>query len=235
MSNDLELERELRSKTIDELALSMPAAPDKASPEHGYTVDVYQRYLEPLRDRPIRLLEIGVQEGRSLNLWGLVFASDQTQITGVDIDLSKCRWSPPQGCELLQCDINNRALISQIAIDRGPFDVIIDDGSHLAADQLAGFDMLWPHLAPSGLYFVEDLELNYESNVWGPSYSEGSGMVDFLGGELQHALHGRGRSRFARPTPLEAAVLPQLDRELEFIHLYRYIAVVGKRARPLGA
>ena len=31
--------------------------------------DIYDRYLESMRDRPIRMIEIGVQHGGSLQMW----------------------------------------------------------------------------------------------------------------------------------------------------------------------
>ena len=40
-------------------------------------------------------------------------------------------------------------------------DVIIDDGSHVGRMQLEAFRSLWPHLAPGGVYIVEDLMFAY--------------------------------------------------------------------------
>eukprot|EP00966_Prymnesium_polylepis_P212279 4917263-Prymnesium_polylepis.1 len=41
----------------------------------------------------------------------------------------------------------------------GAFDAIIDDGSHVNSDIMGTFTVLWPHLRPGGLYFLEDLQL----------------------------------------------------------------------------
>ncbi|MEM6905716.1 MAG: class I SAM-dependent methyltransferase, partial [Pseudomonadota bacterium] len=38
-----------------------------------------------------------------------------------------------------------------------PFDLIIDDGSHRPDHQQVSLDVLWPHLAPGGIFIVEDL------------------------------------------------------------------------------
>ena len=53
---------------------------------HHY-FDVYTRYFERYRDRPITMLEIGVFRGGSLRMWKEYFHTDST-IVGVDIDES---------------------------------------------------------------------------------------------------------------------------------------------------
>lgn len=39
----------------------------------------------------------------------------------------------------------------------GPWDLIVDDGSHKVKDQLDTFDLLYHELAPGGLYIIEDV------------------------------------------------------------------------------
>lgn len=51
---------------------------------HHY-LPIYERYLSPLRSRPIRMLEIGVSKGGSLQLWRKYFGPEAV-IFGIDID-----------------------------------------------------------------------------------------------------------------------------------------------------
>ena len=53
---------------------------------HHY-FDIYTRHFERFRDRPIRMLEIGVFRGGSLRMWKEYFHQDST-IVGIDIDES---------------------------------------------------------------------------------------------------------------------------------------------------
>ena len=207
-------------RSIDDIALSLSQVPDKASPQHGYAADVYDRYFGPLREKPISLLEIGVQEGPSMMLWSQVFP--EGKILGIDVDLSKCKFHP-SNVWLEECDVNNSERLHDVASRHGPFDVVIDDGSHFAHEQMAAFRTLWAFVKPGGYFVIEDLQVNYWYGA------EGSAMVDFLGGELQRALHARGTILWARPSPEEQATLSPLEQEIEFIHLYRYIAVLRKR------
>lgn len=210
------------TQTLDEIALSLDPIPDKSSRSHGYTL-VYEPYLAPLRDRPIRLLEIGVWEGASLQMWSRAFP--QGLIVGVDLDLSRVKKPLPPNVATLQGSQDDRAFLAHVAL-HGPFDVILDDGSHLPEHQRASFDALWPHVTPGGLYIVEDLQVGYTL--------EEHSMLRFLGLTLQSAVHGHGRSLHASPTPREVSQLSAMEREIDSIHLHRYTAIVKKRARPFG-
>lgn len=208
------------TETLDAIALSLNPIPDKSSLSHGYTL-VYESYLAPLRDQAIRLLEIGVWEGASLAMWSRAFP--RGLVVGVDLDLSRVKKPIPPNVALLQGSQDDRAFLQHVAL-HGPFDVVIDDGSHLPAHQRASFDALWPHVVPGGLYIVEDLQVAYALNE--------HSMLHYLGTTLQNALHGRGQSLHARPTIQEAKKLVGIEREIDSVHFHRYTAVVKKRARP---
>ena len=52
-------------------------------------------------------------------------------------------------------------LLTKICKHRGPFDVVIDDGSHLPLHQLVSFSNLIKCVKPGGLYVIEDIETSY--------------------------------------------------------------------------
>ena len=68
------------SETLDELCNRHGA--DKGSRYHDFCRR-YQPFLEPLRDQPINLLEVGIQFGCSARMWLDYFRN--AQIYGVDI------------------------------------------------------------------------------------------------------------------------------------------------------
>lgn len=123
---------------------------DKGS-DHSY-LEVYDQIFDRFRDRPIRLLEIGVLGGESLRLWQRYFP--RAEITGIDIALNGL---DVPGCQLVECDQTDRRAIEELWPDEH-FDLIIDDGSHRVADQLQSLCYLWPKLRSGGLYIVEDVE-----------------------------------------------------------------------------
>jgi hypothetical protein len=70
---------------------------------------------------------------------------------------------------VFQCSQVDAPKLSALAQELGPFEFIIDDGSHLNAHQIETFRILWPHLRDGGSYIVEDTQTSY----W-PSYGGGS-------------------------------------------------------------
>ena len=136
---------------------------------HHYT-PVYEALARPLRRRPISLLELGVGGyghglgGESLLMWAAYFSKGR--IYGLDIEdksaLSRGR------IKVFQCSQTDRERLSALCAEIGPFDLVIDDGSHVNAHQIESFRILWPYVKDGGWYVVEDVQTSY----W-PSYGGG--------------------------------------------------------------
>jgi hypothetical protein len=138
---------------------------------HSYAA-AYERHLGHLRDRPIRLLEIGVggyadpdTGGASLRMWKEFFPL--AEIVGIDIHeksgLAEDRIT------VLQGDQSDSAFLDDVAARFGPFDVVIDDGSHICAHVVASFQSLFRALADDGIYAIEDLQTSYWERTYGGS------------------------------------------------------------------
>ena len=128
---------------------------------HHY-FDVYSRYFERYRDRPIRMLEIGVFRGGSLRMWKEYFHPDST-IVGIDIDKSCAAHEIADRNVFVrigsQADPN---FLAEVHGEFGPFDIILDDGSHKTHHQIISFGALFKTaLKDGGCYMVEDMHTNY--------------------------------------------------------------------------
>lgn len=106
-----------------------------------------------------RNLEIGVSHGGSLDLWREWFGPG-AHIVGVDID-PRVETLAKKGIEIRVGDQSDRDFLSKLADRDGPFDIVIDDGSHHPAHQLLTLQELWPVVNVNGVYLVEDLHTNY--------------------------------------------------------------------------
>lgn len=118
----------------------------------------YDLHLRDYRDRPLRLLEIGVQGGGSLAMWREYFPT--VQVVGLDIDPA-CKQYETAGVSIYIGSQENAALLRKIDDEQGPFDIIIDDGGHTMKQQIGTFKTLFPLLTDDGLYVIEDLHTSY--------------------------------------------------------------------------
>lgn len=150
----------------------------------------YERILGHLKDKPIRVLEIGVAAGGSCLLWSDFFAHPESKIIGVDIHLPDTSDDPRRWRKIILeiCDQNNVRRLDQIATRFGPFDVIIDDASHRYRETLTCFQHLINHAKPEGYYIIEDWAVGYfkeAQHIYGdPS---GKTMVELVTDIVQDA------------------------------------------------
>lgn len=124
---------------------------DKAT-VHGYC-SFYEQQL-PDRSFSGRLLEVGIYEGASLQMWREYYPN--AEIVGVDIiDKSHLNF---EGITMLKLDATVPAALKPL----GRFDIIIDDGSHYTLDQQKTFKQLYYNQLNSGGYYVmEDLHTSF--------------------------------------------------------------------------
>jgi len=114
----------------------------------------YEDLFASYQGEPISLLEIGVQNGGSVELWAKYFKK-AIRIVGVDIN--------PKCGELVFDDPRIRVVVGDATNEEvqntimGDFDIIIDDGSHYDADIIKGFSTWFKRLKPEGIYVVEDM------------------------------------------------------------------------------
>lgn len=205
--------------------------------EHdGKLTDKWEQYLHVYenelkrfvsRGAPVRLLEIGVQNGGSLEIWAKYLPPDSS-ITGIDIDPAVQDLRFAGNIQVLVADINDTEKVLQL-IGPDPFDIIIDDGSHTSSDIRAAFDTLFPRLAPGGKYIVEDLHASYWSSHEGGLRLRSSSveyikdMVDAL-----NADHFRPEDPFS---PTEKLELQKLGKQIGRITFYDSVAVIDKLTR----
>lgn len=135
-------------KTLVELAVGLDT--DKGT-VHSY-LPVYDKLFQPLRHQPVRLLEIGVKSGGSIELWLKFFS--QAHICGLDLQ-------PPNMCHDRLTLIKGNQIDEELLhhhFKPESLDIIIDDGSHIREHQALSHHFLLPTLKDGGLYIVEDIQ-----------------------------------------------------------------------------
>lgn len=127
---------------------------DKAS--HGYC-DIYDKKITHLREKKIKLLEVGIFLGSSLRMWREYFPN--AEIHGIDLNIERC--GSVDGVMLHKINVDNIKELEQLSLQYGPFDIIIDDASHTMKHQQRTFNCLWPALSPGGYFIIEDLHTSF--------------------------------------------------------------------------
>ena len=126
---------------------------------HSYG-ELYDELFAPLRASARRVLEIGVYSGASVVALAEYF--EGAEVHGVDVTLDNVRFGRDH--PRVRFHLGDGTLAATAAAvagpedAKGPFDLILDDGSHRILDQLAVLETWAPHLRPGGgLLVIEDI------------------------------------------------------------------------------
>jgi hypothetical protein len=124
---------------------------------HNYTPS-YDAMFGSRRNTVRRVLEVGVNAGCSLRMWEEYFPS--ATIVGLDIRREVLFTAGRIQCHYADQGSGVSLLAAVEAAGGGPFDLIIDDGSHEDWHQIVTAETLLPFVAPSGAFVIEDIEID---------------------------------------------------------------------------
>lgn len=167
-------------KTLDQIGIAHQT--DKASQfsrtwakPHDYLRHI-ERFFEPMRQHPIKLLEVGVGGGESIRTWLEYFPN--AHVYGVDIVQGTNTWNTVGSkiharYKFIHGDQSSKEFWIQFLNENSVgWDIIIDDGSHTGEHIITTYYALWPHLLPGGIYEIEDLAAAPGAASWLRSQAE---------------------------------------------------------------
>ena len=200
--------------------------------EHYF--DIYDHLLGKFYESKVNYLEIGVQNGGSLEIAKKLFASDSL-IIGMDIDPNCKRLEGKVADQIIIGSQVDDTILTKVA-SLGPFDIIIDDGSHVQSHMIVTFLKLFPLLSQNGIYIIEDTHTNYS-----PEHQEsflGIGLYDYFKG-LSERLnidfmnpHFR-KQRYKLPINERPLInqIPDLVRDIFSIEFFDSVIAIKKRTK----
>ena len=140
-------------------------------------LELYDHYFSRFRNTPVRMLEIGVFEGGSLELWRQYLGADAI-IYGIDID-PRCAAKVDAPNHVRIGSQANPDFLRSVVAEMGGVDLILDDGSHKGSHIITSFRTLFPLLAENGLYAIEDMHDDYSE--WpGTRYNQSLHLIKRL-------------------------------------------------------
>jgi Methyltransferase domain len=181
--------------------------------------EIYDRHFSRFRGKPVNIVEFGVSQGGSIQMWKQYFGAD-AKVFGVDIN-PNCKQFEEAGVQIFIGDQADRAFLRGLAQQLPPIDILIDDGGHTMRQQIATFEELFPHVAPHGVYLCEDLHTSY-SHRWGGGYRKRGSFVEYSKRWIDdlHAWHSREPRRFR---------VNDFTRSAHSLHYYDSVLVIEKR------
>lgn len=136
--------------------------------EQGKLTDKWESYLRKysnlfveFKDKAICLLEIGIQNGGSLEVWASYFHNAE-HIVGCDINpLCGTLEYNDARIKVVVGDATSRNTSSKILESSNSWDIVLDDGSHTSSDIVKAFSLYSPCMRDGGIYVIEDLHCSY--------------------------------------------------------------------------
>ena len=132
---------------------------DRIAHKWHHYLAIYDWHLQRFRGQPVRLLELGVSFGGSLQVWKSYFGP-QAIIHGIDINPA-CAHCTEAGITTHIGSQDDPKLLRRVVETMGGLDVVIDDASHVGAHQIISFETLYPLVQENGIYICEDTHTSY--------------------------------------------------------------------------
>jgi hypothetical protein len=169
----------------------------KATDKWTIYLRTYDRVFRSYRDNRIRLLEIGIQNGGSLEIWSRYFQEGE-RFVGCDIDpaCGALTYEDPR-ISVIIGDANEALTRAAVLECSAAYDIVIDDGSHRSGDIVKAFANYFPVVADGGMFVAEDLHCSYWQEFDGGLFDPHSSMSFFkhLADIVNHESWGVARSR----------------------------------------
>ncbi len=180
--------------------------------------DIYDRHFSRFRGTPAQVVEIGVSQGGSLQMWKSYFGN-RARIYGVDIN-PHCKALEEAQIEIIIGDQADRRFLASLAEMIPRIDILIDDGGHTMAQQIATFELLFPRVDAHGVYLCEDLHTSYWKRYGGGCQRRGT-FVEYSKHfiDLIHAWHSE------QPRKLSVT---EFTRSAYALHYYDSVLVIEK-------
>lgn len=140
--------------------------------------DIYERHFKKFVGKDVLIIEIGVYEGGSIEMWKEYFG-ENCKVVGIDINPNCKKYENIEKNIYVEIGSqNDKDFLKSIIEKYGKADIIIDDGSHQMLDVVTSFETLYSNVKDDGIYLVEDLQTAYWEN-YGGGYKKPDTFIEF--------------------------------------------------------
>lgn len=140
-------------------------------------LEVYDRYFSKFRNKEISFLEIGVENGGSLEMWKDYFGP-KAKIYGVDIN-PNCKKYEEEQIEIFIGSQEDGEFLNSLKTKIPKLDIIIDDGGHTMNQQIVTYEHMISHMTDDSIYICEDLHTSYWPKFYGGGLKKEGTFIEY--------------------------------------------------------
>jgi hypothetical protein len=181
--------------------------------------EIYDQHFTRFRGSNVHVVEFGVNQGGSLQMWKQYFGSN-ARLFGIDIN-PHCMKLEEEQIEIFIGDQSDRNFLRSLAEKIPRIDILIDDGGHTMKQQIRTFEELFPYVDENGLYLCEDLHTSYWPK-WGGGYKKRGTYLEYSKNFIDYlnAWHSTNARRLN---------VTDFTRSVHSLHYYDSVLVIEKR------
>jgi hypothetical protein len=181
----------------------------------------YDNHFSRFRGKDVVILEIGVSQGGSLQMWREYFGA-KAKIYGIDID-PRCKQFEEENVSIFIGSQSDREFLREIKKKVPEIDILIDDGGHTMKQQIVSFEELFGHVKENGVYLCEDCHTSYWWPYGGGFRRKGT-FIEYSKRwiDMLNAYHSRSRG----------LKVNEFTKTVRSIHYYDSIVVLEKALNP---
>jgi hypothetical protein len=181
--------------------------------------EIYDRHFSRYRGTDVHIVEVGVYQGGSLQMWKQYFGPN-SKIFGIDIN-PHCKKLEEEQIEIFIGDQEDRRFLKSLAERIPRIDILIDDGGHTMKQQINTFEELFSYIDKNGVYLAEDLHTSYWLE-YGGGYKKRGTFIEYSKNFIDYinAWHSTQTRRLS---------VTEFTRSAHSLHYYDSILVIEKR------
>jgi|WetSurMetagenome_2_1015567.scaffolds.fasta_scaffold123711_2 hypothetical protein len=181
--------------------------------------EIYDRHFSRFRGTDVHIVEFGVFQGGSLQMWKEYFGPN-AKIFGIDIN-PHCKKLEEEQIEILIGDQEDRTFLKSLTEKIPKIDILIDDGGHTMKQQINTYEELFPYIDKNGVYLCEDLHTSYWWDANG-GYKRRGTFIEYSKNFIDYinAWHSVQPGRLS---------VTGFTKSVHSLHYYNSVLVIEKR------
>jgi hypothetical protein len=182
-------------------------------------IEIYDMYFSKYRGKEVNILEIGVSQGGSLELWKKYFG-EKMHLYGVDIN-PRCKELEEEQVTIFIGEQEDRNFLKELKNKIPKIDILIDDGGHTMIQQITTFEEMFSYVKEDGIYLCEDTHTSYIDAFHG-GYKKKDTFIEYSKNFIDYinAWHSENKRKLD---------VTNFTKSVYGLHFYTGIVLIEKR------